>query len=393
LGAGVVRNAVMDGDLLHLPDAATRVISDFAARAGIHDRLGSFPRENFEVLHRVGLLSLTVPVTFGGQGRGLHEAARVIGTIAAGDASTALVLAMHYVHQAGIARATAWPAHLKARVARDAVADGALINALRVEPELGTPARGGLPATIARRVPEGWRISGHKIYATGIPALRWCLVWARSDEPEPRVGHWLVPNPTAGLRVIETWDHLGMRATGSHDVVLDDVLVPAEHAVDIRFPAAWRTPDPVQAAWNTLTIAALYNGVAQAARDWLITHLQRRVPTNLGAPLASLPRFQTTVGEIDTLLDTNGRLLSGATAEADRSGRGLHPADPGAIKYTVTNNAVRAVELGLGLIGNPGLDRRNPLERHYRDVLCSRIHTPQDDSVLLALGRSALGIA
>jgi alkylation response protein AidB-like acyl-CoA dehydrogenase len=381
----------MDGALSPSIDAAA-IIREFAARAGEHDRAGSFPFENVTLLHRVGLLTLTVPTAFGGQGRGLQDAARVVETIAAGDASTALVLAMHYAHHAAIAQASRWPAELRERVARDAVAHGALINALRAEPALGTPARGGLPATIARRVPEGWRITGHKIYATGIPALRWCLVWARTEEAAPRVGNWLVPNPIEGLRIVETWDHLGMRATASHDVVLDDVLVPESHGVDVRRPEAWGAPDPAQAAWNTLLIGALYNGIAQAARDWLVDYLRQRAPSNLGAPLASLPRFQQAVGQIDALLGINARLLRGATAEADRTGNGLHPADPGSIKYTVTNNAVRAVEIGLGLIGNPGLDRRNPLERHYRDVLCGRIHTPQDDSVLLALGRAALGI-
>ncbi|WP_242055568.1 hypothetical protein [Nostoc flagelliforme] len=48
--------------------------------------------------------------------------------------------------------------------------------------------------------------------------------------------------------------------------------------------------------------------------------------------------------------------------------------------------------IGLELIGNPGLSKKNPLERHYRDVLCSRIHTPQNDAICLSLGKSALKI-
>lgn len=383
----------MDGDLPTPANAAARLRGVLSARAAEHDRAGSFAHDNIVLLHRAGLLGLTVPHVFGGLGRGLHEAARVVETVAAGDASTALVLAMTYVHHAAIARAPAWPAALKERVAAATITDGGLINALRVEPALGTPARGGLPETVARRVPDGWRLSGHKIYATGIPALRWALVWARTDELEPRVGQFLVPVPSAGLHVIETWDHLGMRATASHDVVLDDVFLPLDHAVDLRSPAAWRTPDPPLAAWNALIIAALYNGVARAARDWLVGYLQQRAPSNLGAPLASLPRFQDAVGEIDVKLEINDRLLHGATLEADRSGRGLHPADPGALKLTITRNAIDVVERGLALIGNPGLDRRNPIERHYRDVLCSRIHTPQDDSIRSTLGRAALGVA
>jgi alkylation response protein AidB-like acyl-CoA dehydrogenase len=62
------------------------------------------------------------------------------------------------------------------------------------------------------------------------------------------------------------------------------------------------------------------------------------------------------------------------------------------IKLTVTNNAVAAVEDSLSLSSNHGLSRTNALERHYRDVLCGRVHTPQDDSTRVALGRSALGL-
>jgi alkylation response protein AidB-like acyl-CoA dehydrogenase len=50
------------------------------------------------------------------------------------------------------------------------------------------------------------------------------------------------------------------------------------------------------------------------------------------------------------------------------------------------------VEIGLELTGNPGLSRKNPLERHYRDVLCSRIHSPQDDTILVGGGRAAFGL-
>ena len=67
-------------------------------------------------------------------------------------------------------------------------------------------------------------------------------------------------------------------------------------------------------------------------------------------------------------------------------------ADSGLLKFTVTGNAIRAVELALQLAGNHGLSRSNPLERHYRDVLCSRIHTPQNDSILVAAGKHHLGL-
>ena len=179
-----------------------------------------------------------------------------------------------------------------------------------------------------------------------------------------------------------------MRASASHEVVFDDVCVPHDYAVDIRCPSDWPTPDAQQAAWFTLTIAALYDGVARAARDWLVTYLTQRTPANLGAPLASLPRFQEAVGEIDGKLLTNQLLLRSATERVDR-GEAPPPHESGLVKLTVTNNAIEAVGSAIALIGNPGLSRHNPLERHYRDVLCSRIHTPQNDSIVLAAGRAA----
>src|SRR5690606_4816541 len=112
-----------------------------------------------------------------------------------------------------------------------------------------------------------------------------------------------------------------------------------------------------------------------------------------GAPLASLPRMQSAMGEIEALLWANERLIYGLAAEADAKGySGLHTSETGMAKYTATNNAVRAVDIAVSLIGNPALAKSNPLERHHRDVMCSRIHIPQDDMVLLGAGRTALGM-
>ena len=60
-------------------------------------------------------------------------------------------------------------------------------------------------------------------------------------------------------------------------------------------------------------------------------------------------------------------------------------------RCVVTNNAVEAIEAALSLTGNHGLARANPLQRHYRDALCGRVHTPQDDATRTMLGRLALG--
>jgi alkylation response protein AidB-like acyl-CoA dehydrogenase len=359
--------------------------AEFASRAADFDRTGAFPHANFARLHEHGLLSLAVPAAHGGADAPLSTLAQVVGQIARGDPSTALVLVMQYIFHNLAGRSPGWPEHLRARVFGDAIANGALLNGLRVEPELGTPARGGLPDTVARQTPQGWRISGRKIYSTGSPGLTWLTVWARSDEPVPRVGGWLVHRDTPGLRIIENWDHLGMRATGSHEVVFDDVLTPLDHALDIK-PVDQLDPrlDAQFAVWNSVLIGTVYDAVAREARDWFAGWLQDRKPANLGAPLASLPRFQEALGRIDALLFANRRLLD-AAIEGPTSA-----ADVSLTKYLVTGNAISAVELAVELTGNPGLSRGSPLERHFRNVLCSRVHTPQNDTILVNAGKAAL---
>ncbi len=123
----------------------------------------------------------------------------------------------------------------------------------------------------------------------------------------------------------------------------------------------------------------------------MIGFLQTRVPANLGAPLATLPRAQEILGAIEARLAVNARLIDSFARDFD-DGFPLSAIESNIIKLTVTNNAIAAVEDALSLTGNHGLSRTNPLERHYRDVLCGRVHTPQDDATRISAGRLALGV-
>ena len=160
----------------------------------------------------------------------------------------------------------------------------------------------GCPRRSPGEPKPGGGCRGRKIYSTGAPILKWYAVWARTDEAETRVGMFLVPAGLPGTRIVETWDHLGLRASGSHDVIFDDVVFPLDHEIDVRLPDEWRTPDFTQATVHAIFIAAIYDGVARAARDWLIGFLRDRVPANLGAPLATLPRAQEVLGGIEARL-------------------------------------------------------------------------------------------
>jgi alkylation response protein AidB-like acyl-CoA dehydrogenase len=356
-----------------------------------HDCDGSFPHDNLARLQQADLLGLTVPVALGGHGQGLAASSDVVGRVAQGCPSTALILAMQLTKQAALARNTGYPVALREWIGREAAREGALLNSIRVEPDLGSPTRGGLPATIARRGADGWRISGRKIYSTGAEGLTWFETFCRTDELKPRVGPFLIRAGSAGLRIEESWDHLGLRASGSHDVVLDDVFVPDGQVGALVVPGEGPPPrDEVQAAWNAALLGALYDGVARAARDWIVGFLRERTPSNLGRPLASLPRMQEVVGEIEALLAVNARLIASLAAQAD-AGATPGSAESGTLKVVLTRNAVEVVRLAISLAGNHGLSRHNALERCWRDVQCGLIHVPQADSAMVAAGKHVLG--
>lgn len=373
-------------------DRLPEVTAALAARAAEHDRDGSFPADGIAAVHAAGLLTATVAPSYGGPGAGLAGTVTILRALGRGDPSVALITAMTLFTHAMQTAGASWPEPLYAQVLAEAADKPVLINALRVEPELGTPARGGLPATTARRDGDGWSLTGRKIFSTGAEGLRWMAVWARTDETSSRVGSFLVRSDAPGISVERTWDHLGLRASRSDDVIFTDTPVALDATTGLAEPAPGAGAPVTLMAWNALGLTALYLGVASAARDWLTGFLAERTPAALGRPLATLPRFQAAVGEIEASLAAAGDLVTALAQRVD-AGDQEAVARAGMAKLAGTRAAIGAVEQAVALVGNNGLTRRNPLERHYRDVLCARVHTPQDDSILAAAGRSALQAA
>ncbi|MDT8819675.1 acyl-CoA/acyl-ACP dehydrogenase, partial [Klebsiella pneumoniae] len=137
----------------------TALRQQMAEQAASLDASGEFPWRNIDHLRAGGWLSLAVPPSCGGAGASLAQLQQVIAAIAWGEPATALIVCMQYLHHLRLAENDAWHAPLRQQVFHDAVEHGGLINSLRVEPELGSPARGGLPDTVATRRAEGWDIS------------------------------------------------------------------------------------------------------------------------------------------------------------------------------------------------------------------------------------------
>ena len=220
------------------------ITAALAARAAGHDQDGSFPADGISLVHDAGLLTATVAERYGGAGAGLASTVALLRALGQGDPSVALVTAMTAVTHAMQAHGGMWPRRIYEEVLQESAGRPVLINALRVEPELGTPARGGQPATVARWHSGTWWLSGRKIFSTGAPGLRWMVVWACTDEDPARVGSFLVRTDSPGISIERTWDHLGLRASRSDDVIFADTPVPPGAVAGLHDPAVpgRRTP-------------------------------------------------------------------------------------------------------------------------------------------------------
>lgn len=372
------------------PNALAVVRDQVAATAVENDRTGVIPTAGIAAAHRAGWLTASVGVEFGGPGLGPRELTAIVAALGEGDPSVALIVAntlMAHQTQAAVGH---WPRALYAQVLDRSVREPTLINTIRAEPELGAPARGGLPATTATLAGDHWIINGHKSFATGGEALSYHLVWVVTDEQPARVGHVIVPADRAGITWSPTWDHLGLRASNTHDVFYREVAVPVDNFIEIPFvDGRYRDPAATPGI-SGLVHASIYVGVARAARAALRTYARERIPTGLGKPIAQTEHLQTVAGEVDLQIATAETLLAGAITRADAGADPAFAAQVPLVKVAVARAAVAAVETAVAALGNAALTRTNAFERHLRDVLCVRVHPPQADAALVAAGRRVL---
>lgn len=375
-------------------ERAAALADQFAQRAPAHDQNGTFPFENYEDLRTSGYVRMTVPPEFGGEGATLTETLLAQERLARGDGATALSIGWHLAGIGKFAETRVWPAPLFEHLCGEVVAQGALFNSCASEVETGSPSRGGRPTTTARRSTDGWILGGRKAFATLAPVLGYALVTA-AIEGESYNGWFLAPMTTPGVTVVETWNAMGMRATGSHDLVLTDVHLPADALAEPYGPGA---PSSGRAAmpgggagWN-LHIPAVYLGIARAARDFALEYARTRTTTALAGPIAELPHVQARLGQIDLdLFAARSAVYTAAKAWEEQPERrpALVPL-LGAAKTIATHNALKIVDEAMRVVGIAGLSRALPLERYYRDVRAGLHNPPMDDATLTLLARTAL---
>ena len=335
----------------------------FATRAATHDAEDSFVAENYAELRRRRVFSALIPAELGGGDASYAELGEMLRTLAKGCTSTALALAMHTHPLAMVVR----------RWREGNPAAEPFLRRVAAE-ELVIVSSGGSDflagSGTAEPVDGGFRVSGHKRFVSGAPAGDLLMTTAvLADAAGPAVLHFPVSMRGEGVRIVETWRTLGMRGTGSHDVVIDRVFVP-ESAVSIRRPAGrWSPPFHLVYAIAFPLVYSVYTGVAEAARDLALREAQKRRDD---------PLVQLAAGEMESELATACMASASMIETTTACAPGPETTNRIAIGRGVCGRAaVRAVELAMELVGGAAFYRSLGLERLFRDIQAARYHPLQ----------------
>jgi alkylation response protein AidB-like acyl-CoA dehydrogenase len=372
-------------------DKAIRLAPRFAARAAAHDRDGLFPADDFADLRAAGLFGLMVPERLGGLGAGFTEYAEVAYELARGNGATALVFNMHASVTGALAGIP--EALLEAMgvpdtffAARDRVLEAAANGAWYAVAmsERGVGSRLSQLSTSYTVEADGrFTIKGAKTFCSGVGHADGYLVAARSAADPTVVSQFVVPADTPGLTIEPTWDALGMRATASHDLHLD-VTVEAGALLGgvegLALLVAQLMPH-----WLVASYAAVYVGVAQAAVDAAVAHVNERGLGKLPAVRARIGRADAAVAAARLTVAEAARRVDAAPGE-EETNRWVWRA-----KLLAGTTAAEVAASLLEAAGTSATRRGHPLERLYRDARCGSLQPATSDVCADWLGVSALG--
>ncbi len=351
----------------------------FAARAAEHDASEAFVAENYAELKALGVFAAGIPEALGGGGATYAELCDMLRQLAHYCGSTALALAMH----------THLVATILWRWRRDPQAVEGLLR--RIVDErlvlISTGASDWLNGSgTAERVEGGWRINGRKIFGSGVLAGDFLITGAVYDDPEAgaTVLHFPLSLKTEGVRILDTWHVMGMRATGSHDVAIENVFVP-DAAVSGRRPQGkWHLLMHVASANAFPIVYSVYLGIAEAARDLVVRRVRERGRSD--ADVCYL------VGEMENELATARLAHADMVATAANAEPGPETTNRIMIGRTLAGRAaIRTVDKAMEVLSGAALYRATGLERLFRDVQGARYHPLQEKPQHRYAGRLALG--
>jgi alkylation response protein AidB-like acyl-CoA dehydrogenase len=379
-----------------LDELPVEMLERFRDRADELDRTNQYFHQDLADLQEVGYLAAAVPANLGGWGYSLAELARSQQRLARYAPATALATTMHF-YWTGCAAEFERAGDDSLRWISERVVAGDVFAAGHGETGNDLPVV--LSTCQADRVEGGYRLTGRKQFGSNGPAWSWLGAHAIdvAGGAIPQIVHAFVERDSPGVTVVETWDTLGMRASQSHDTILDGVFVP-DARIGRVVPAGDNTDLFIVGMnmWALPVFASVYLGIADRALELAVASAHKK--TSMGIPRGAYaynPMVQHQVAEMYLELDaaqaTIDRFVDDWVAGADH-GASWTPRLLSA-KWRAVEAAKRVVDIALDVTGGGGMFKGNELERLYRDVRCGGFHPGNDAFVHEFVAKSVLGIA
>ncbi len=378
--------STLDTTDTHFTELAARIGAVAATHAAEHDRDATFVTEAYDAMRENGYLALAVPTDLGGLGASMRQVCHAQAELARHDGATALSVSMHlYLTLMQVYRRRMGAPDAEGVLRR--VADDGMVIATSGGSDWLWPTTRAVPTD------GGFLVSGRKVFCSQSPVATVVATCGVLGEPgeDAEVLHFSVPLAAEGVRLEETWDTLGMRGTASHDVVLEDVFVPADKIAARRPTGELGAPLLAATVHFAPVGGATYHGIAAGARDRAVASVAggNRGPM----PLSALPRVHRQEGLMDAKLRTSWWSLMGSLDDLGDD----YVADAAALstvmlaKRQAVVSAIEVVDLAMELMGGRSFFRKSGMERAYRDVRAGTFHPLTPEATLTYAGKVALG--
>ncbi|MBK9422438.1 MAG: acyl-CoA dehydrogenase family protein [Flavobacteriales bacterium] len=330
-----------------------------------------------------GMLGVLVPEEFGGAGLGYHEyvdtiveVSRVCGSIGLSVAAHNSLCTGHIMYFANAEQKKRWLPKL---------ATGEWLGAWALtEPNTGSDAM--RMATTAKKDGNDWVLNGTKCWITHGISSDVVVVIARTGELLDSKGMtaFVVERGTKGLKAGKKENKLGMRASETAEVILEDCRVPAENvlgAVGDGFKQAMKILDG-----GRISIAALSLGIAKGALDASVAYSKQR--HQFGKPIADFQAISFKLADMATRIEASELLIRQAS---DLKNKGLPMTKESAMaKYYASEVSVYAGTEGVQIFGGYGYTKDFPVEKFYRDSKLCTIGEGTSEIQKLVISREIL---
>ena len=355
----------------------------FRSHAVYNDQHSRFPYENIEWLVNEGYTLLTLPKAYGGEGASVEDMVIIQTYLGSIDGATALSIGWHLSVVGQLYEQKMWDEDMLNQFA-ESIINGALVNRAVSEAETGSPTRGGRPATNAIKNENGYILNGVKTFTSMSKGLTHFIVSAY-DETIEQVGFYLIEKDTPGVEIADNWNMVGMRATESHDLILNDVQIPEQNFVEIR-GAGGKKPN----GW-ILHIPSTYLGIAQAARDYAVDFAKTYSPNSIEGTIGDITTVQQNIGKMESLLLSARHFLwSTASLYSNTHSDKDIWNETSASKVLVMNQGLEVIDIAMRIVGAKSLEMERPLQRYYRDMRAGLHNPPMEDMAYTNIAKSVL---